>query len=236
MIMRTPSLIKIGIIIVTVWVIFIYQQYLHTSIAPYVDVKPQFPVPFDPIRHGHICQTSSSSNNDFVDLDGKNDETERSCRREFHRVTDQRPDHVSGLTPDDYERSIAHVGNRYRIAAFVQKLIGSSYHHHNNNANSPVTAVVCGGSITMGHGVEPQSARYSDALEVWMNEVYPTSRKNNHDISNTTNDQTTAFNPAEQSTYEYNYGDQYPDRHRVYFRGGHGANVRYGGGVGHFFE
>ncbi len=228
MMMRSPSLIKIAVIIATLWVIFIYQQYLHTSTAPYDYryAKPQFQAEFDPIRHVPICRDNvtrptSSSTDAFVHLDGKIDETERSCQREFHRATDQRPDHVPGLTPDDYERSIAHVGNRYRIAAFVQKLIQSTAVSHNHQ--SPVTAVVCGGSITMGHGLEPQSSRYSDSLEMWMNEVYPTPL-NNNDSNNT--HPTTAFNPAAQSTYEYNYGDQYPDRHRVYFRGGHGANVR----------
>jgi hypothetical protein len=65
------------------------------------------------------------------------------CEAEYQRVT---RDRTKGLTKDDLERSRAHVGNRYRLAVLSQKL---------QQQVEPVTAVVCGGSISIGHGVVP---------------------------------------------------------------------------------
>jgi hypothetical protein len=84
-----------------------------------------------------------------------------------------------------------------------------------------VTVIVCGGSITMGHGVEPQSARYSDALEVWLNEAYPVAVDTKQDSNNDHNNK----NNYEPFQGEYNFRNDFPNRHRVFMRGGHGANV-----------
>ena len=65
------------------------------------------------------------------------------CLAEYTRVT---KDRTPGLTKDDLERSRALVGNRHRLALLAHKL---------EQRQQPVTAVVCGGSISLGHGVVP---------------------------------------------------------------------------------
>lgn len=65
------------------------------------------------------------------------------CRAEYQRVTFNR---TRGLTLDDLERSRALIGNRHRLANLARTL---------QQRNKPITGVVCGGSITLGHGVEP---------------------------------------------------------------------------------
>jgi hypothetical protein len=147
----------------------------------------------------------------------KDVDDESLCKREYHRVsTDMNEMHVSGndirvpgLSEEDYERSVAHVGNRFRLAHFVNKLIQSSSRtvmgeNHNLAAENsgPVTVVVCGGSISLGHGVNPGVARYSNLLEGWLNLAYPIFKSN------------TSSNENES-------------RHRVYNRGSHGADVSF---------
>jgi hypothetical protein len=50
--------------------------------------------------------------------------------------------------------------------------------------------MVAGGSILLGHGVAPESLRYADRLETWMNDIYPMqnstlgSGKNRHRVFN----------------------------------------------------
>ena len=251
--MKSPSLFKVAVIIVTVWIIYIYQQYLHTT-THYLQTNNYYASEFDPMMQRRIppCSRDDNNNNgrntERFDLDRsstKDDTTtttlEPKCRHEFHRVTIDYPDHVPGLTSEDYERSIAHVGNRYRIAMFVQKLIQSTQSiairpitnttstkssttndakHTRSSSHPPVTVIVCGGSITMGHGVEPQSGRYSDALEVWLNTVYPVATTS---VDNNNNPTT----KAPHSDADYNFRNDHPNRHRVFMRGGHGANVRF---------
>ena len=242
--MKSPSLFKVAVVIVTVWIIFLYQQYLHT--ASYEHVKSSQYLKygeFDPMRHTPICRDNITSQSKSqitqrIDLDtgSRIDDQDkgRQCRREFDRVTVDMPDHVPGLTEEDYERSIAHVGNRHRIAAFVQKLIQStttttatstassnSTDANNIQNKKALTVVVCGGSITMGHGTEPQSARYSDTLEIWMNDAYPVAVEQNNSTASPNKDQ----NNNQLFNGNYNFRDDFPNRHRVYMRGGHGANV-----------
>jgi hypothetical protein len=124
------------------------------------------------------------------------------CTKEFERITSDLSDiRVPGLTLDDFERSIAHVGNRYRLAQFTNKLIQSSSKsligiNQSPKGGSPVSVVVCGGSISLGHGVTPNTARYSDQLEVWLNVAFPVSTNNSL-------------------------------KHQVFNRGSHGADVCY---------
>jgi hypothetical protein len=110
--------------------------------------------------------------------------TEDVCKSEFERTMANK---VKGLTPIDMERSIAYTGNRQRIAKLVRKL---------QTRQEAVTVVVCGGSITLGHGIEnPKEARYSGLLQQWLNETYPLTMQP----------------PLQQ--------------HTVYNRGSHGADV-----------
>jgi hypothetical protein len=125
------------------------------------------------------------------------------CTKEFKRITsDMSAIRVPGLTVDDFERSIAHVGNRYRLARFAHKLVQSSSNslvrsnQSIDGGGSPVSVVVCGGSISLGHGVTPNAARYSDQLEVWLNAAFPVSTGKSL-------------------------------KHQVFNRGSHGADVRF---------
>jgi len=86
------------------------------------------------------------------------------CEQEYRRVTASR---TPGLTVEDLEHSRAYMGNRYRLGLFTEKL----------KARKKVNVIVCGGSITLGHGITPQTDRYSDQLEVWLNGMYPTTSK-----------------------------------------------------------
>ena len=65
------------------------------------------------------------------------------CQEEYDRAT---ADRTPGLTMDDLERARALVGNRHRLANVAETL---------RVGEKPITAVVCGGSITLGHGVVP---------------------------------------------------------------------------------
>lgn len=95
---------------------------------------------------------------------------EDECIAEHNRSTRKR---VAGLTADDLERSRAYLGNRNRLVTFVDKL----------QQREPVQVAVCGGSISLGHGIHPMNLRYSDQLEVWLNEMYPPSSKH-HRVQN----------------------------------------------------
>jgi hypothetical protein len=83
-----------------------------------------------------------------------------SCLAEYRRVTEGR---IGGLTREDLDRSRAYVGNRQRLGYLAEKL---------TQRTLPVTAVACGGSISVGHGVYPETARYADILEDWFNDKY----------------------------------------------------------------
>lgn len=84
---------------------------------------------------------------------------------EYNRVS---VDRVVGLTADDFERSRAVVGNRQRLASVTRKLIAQ---------HKPIHVVVCGGSISLGHGVSPSDARYSDRLHQWLLKYYPVTKE-----------------------------------------------------------
>jgi hypothetical protein len=83
---------------------------------------------------------------------------------EYERVSANR---TAGLTAEDLERSRANVGDRSRLAALAAKLAAPP------RRRRPVRVVVCGGSISLGHGVAPVTGRYSDQLQAWLNEAYP---------------------------------------------------------------
>lgn len=65
------------------------------------------------------------------------------CLQEYQRVTANR---TQGITLQDLEQSRALIGNRHRLALLATKL---------QERKDAVNAVVCGGSITIGHGVVP---------------------------------------------------------------------------------
>ena len=97
--------------------------------------------------------------------------TNDKCQDEYARITAHR---TPGLTQEDLKRSFVYSGNRQRLALLYKKL---------EARQQPVTAVVAGGSISLGHGVEP-GLRYSDRLATWMNEMYPLSKSPHHQVLN----------------------------------------------------
>ncbi|KAL7433367.1 hypothetical protein ACHAXH_009245 [Discostella pseudostelligera] len=102
-----------------------------------------------------------------------------SCHNEYDRITAMQ---TPGLTSQDLRRSQAWVGNQYRLIQTMTAL---------SSRQRPVVAVVAGGSISLGHGVYPNSAHYAERLESWMNDMYPLQNnglkddgKNRHKVIN----------------------------------------------------
>lgn len=94
-----------------------------------------------------------------------------SCQVEYDRITAKQ---IPGITNQDLRRSQAWLGNQYRLTQTMEAL---------SSRQRPVVAVVAGGSISLGHGVTPDSVRYAERLEGWMNEMYPlrnNNMSNNH--------------------------------------------------------
>ncbi len=87
------------------------------------------------------------------------------CRAEYDRITSGQ---TPGVTSQDLRRSQACFGNRHRLLRMMSAL---------SSRRRPVIAVVAGGSISLGHGVTPESARYGDRFERWMNEMYPLEQR-----------------------------------------------------------
>jgi len=104
----------------------------------------------------------------------KNDNLRPSqCQSEYDRLTTHQ---TPGLTKQDLIRSQAWTGNQNRIVQMMKKL---------SSRERPVVAVVAGGSISLGHGVTPDSVRYAERLQTWMNDMFPLEDKNNkHQVIN----------------------------------------------------
>lgn len=83
------------------------------------------------------------------------------CEAEYDRITSKQ---TPGITKNDLRRSQAWIGNQYRLTRAMEAL---------SSRRRPVVAVVAGGSISLGHGVTPESVRYAERLEEWMNGMYP---------------------------------------------------------------
>jgi hypothetical protein len=126
---------------------------------------------------------------------GDHYEKSNACDAKYQRVTASA---VPGLTAEDWERSVAYTGNRHRLALLAQKL---------SSRQEAISVAICGGSITMGHGVHPTTERYSDHLERRLNQLYPLQL------------------PASTGVGTSNQDNDMP-KHRVYNRGSHGADVR----------
>ncbi|CAB9531008.1 expressed unknown protein [Seminavis robusta] len=87
-----------------------------------------------------LCSTTTTTTTGSMSKLGSGDDM---CQKEYQRVTSNR---TKGITRDDLERSRALVGNRYRLAMLAKTL---------KERKRPITGVVCGGSISLGHGVVP---------------------------------------------------------------------------------
>jgi hypothetical protein len=162
--------------------------------------------------------TTSSDDNTRSNIDINNNPK---CWSEYYRL---KQNQTIGLSYDDYERSCAYYGNRKRLSNFISKL--ASFSSNNNDASTRrmnhttlsstkigVDVVICGGSITLGHGITPKSDRYMDRIGTWMNEYYPI----HPDYQN--KNRTRSF----QSTQDQDV--QHIERHRIHSKGAHGADV-----------
>lgn len=96
---------------------------------------------------------------------------ESSCRKEYNRLIDGR---TPGITKIDLLRSQAWIGNQYRLHKAISIL---------EERKRPVVAVVAGGSISLGHGVQKPN-RYGEGLENWMNKKFPLKDKQQHQVIN----------------------------------------------------
>ena len=138
------------------------------------------------------------------------------CKIEYERVMSSTI--TQGLTEEDLLRSRAWIGNEERLVKFVNKLTKKSITTATTTTNESsggngggVNVVVCGGSITLGHGVEPAiTSRYSNKLEDWLNQMYPLSSSSSSSLPH----------PRNQK------GQQQPQpKHNVYNHGSHGADM-----------
>ncbi len=90
------------------------------------------------------------------------------CMEEYKRLVSDR---TPGLTTEDMLRSRTYIGNRHRLATLASKF-----------EVAPINAVVCGGSISLGHGVK---TTYANRLQEWLNGRFPVSSGNeNHKVIN----------------------------------------------------
>ena len=107
------------------------------------------------------------------------------CQTEYQRIMSKV---TTNLTADDYDRSIAQVGNRYRLSRIIQQKLSfretTPPQQQQRRGREPLTIVVCGGSITLGHGITPVTSRYSNQLETFLNTVYPTKQQSAHTVYN----------------------------------------------------
>ena len=163
----------------------------------------------------------------------RDDHYNSACLMEYQRVTATR---LEGLNEEDLKRSKTYRGNRYRLSKLVQKLHGTTTSITSSTTNSTSTgthqsksnvvpssaittttaikAVVCGGSISLGHGVM-DNLSYSHRLEDWFNDKYPTT-------TTTTIRQNTNQSNSNSMLKHHNTRNK---RHRVINRGTHGADV-----------
>ena len=105
-------------------------------------------------RHRTSTTTSSSSSSSSA--------SSSSCHEEYDRVASR--GRTPGITRRDLRRSEAWIGNRHRLSNAARAL---------SSRTRPIFVVVAGGSISLGHGVAREGARYADRLGGWMNDMYP---------------------------------------------------------------
>lgn len=161
--------------------LFLVSVSFHSKIQKQFAVAPSSRFCTNTIIH------DPTTTNDDQDHNNIDDE-------EYRRVTISSRN--LGLTKEVLERSRAHVGNRWRLARLNQILENDNDNNNHTAEAAPVNIVVCGGSISLGHGISPHTERYSDQLERWLNDMYPI--------------------PSAVPTR----------KHRVHNMGSHGADVR----------
>ena len=140
-----------------------------------------------------------------------------SCRKEYERIT---ADRLPGLTKEDLLRSITYSGNRHRLAILANKLgmMNMNRRNHNEKAvtvttTQPVRAIVCGGSITLGHGVK-STLTYSSRLERWLNDNFPVTMTMPSTMIDANNNTSASSSPPRQRS-----------KHSVQNMGSHGADI-----------
>ena len=121
------------------------------------------------------CDSSTNINNSITVPGGRKLPTSTNtlpssaisqCQLEYNRLTSKQTPGLSSAL----RQSEAWIGNQYRLSQTMKAL---------SSQQRPIVAVVAGGSISLGHGVQPDEARYADRLEMWMNEMYPLQNQDN---------------------------------------------------------
>eukprot|EP00970_Alexandrium_tamarense_P001662 scaffold202_cov202-Alexandrium_tamarense.AAC.3 len=121
------------------------------------------------------CSSSSHSPLSAADATLSIQINNNPCQLEYDRISAKQ---TPGLTKHDFLRSRAWLGNQYRLTQLMKSL---------SSRTRPVVGVVAGGSISLGHGVTPETLRYANRLESWMNEMYPLQNNattNQHKVIN----------------------------------------------------
>jgi len=109
------------------------------------------------------CDGSTNNDSDSITVPGGrkfSTTTISQCELEYNRLTSKQTPGLSSVL----RQSEAWIGNQYRLTQTMKAL---------SSRQRPIVAVVAGGSISIGHGVQPDEARYADRIEDWMNEMYP---------------------------------------------------------------
>jgi hypothetical protein len=107
---------------------------------------------------------ASEDNAKFDDVLQHIDGETKSLLRCFSDYKNMKSKQQFGLMDDDYARSRAYHGNTRRLSIFLDKL---------QARQQPVTVVSHGGSISLGHGIEPMDDMYSNTFVNWLNAYYP---------------------------------------------------------------
>lgn len=130
-------------------------------------------------RHHGVASISSPLKIRSVPLESNDSSSTAAtspCQFEYDRISSNQ---THGLTQTDLLRSRAFTGNQYRLHNAITTL---------TQRQRPFTAVVAGGSISLGHGTFSEF-RYGERLADWMNDMYPLSSQqselqNKHQVIN----------------------------------------------------
>jgi hypothetical protein len=111
-------------------------------------------------------ESDKYDNNQQPPLDTKSEKIVQ-CFTEYNDI---KSNQTFGLIDEDYANSRAFHGSTRRLELLLEKL---------QSRQKPVTVVSHGGSISLGHGINPGSGLYSNAFVDWLNTYYPVFSESN---------------------------------------------------------
>ena len=121
-----------------------------------------------PRQMSHASKMNSAGESKASSLLSDQTNPNSSCQTEYDRITAKQ---TPGITKTDLRKSQAWIGNQYRLTQTMKAL---------SSRSRPIVTVVAGGSISLGHGVTPESVRYAERLEAWKNDLYPLPKTTNN--------------------------------------------------------